>query len=449
MSYDYNPIDINSRIDINKILVEKVIYTDIIFRGERIEKLEGVEKIDGFVGISESTISDFGELQEITGDLWTSFHNVYSPLNSLGNIEAIGGDVNLRYSNVNDLGELQEVGGKLSLRDTPIQSLGKLRKVGGDLFLPKRLENTIDVAGVEVGGKVRFWNDNKNHKTILPKSELGLTKSDQTIPLWKHKYIYSFSELEKASKSKKEFYEYFKESFFNEVYIDLEGSDNYAFALLFDIIENVDEIKGLNILSGLLSNLGSHYPVTEGYCNQMLQERLDKEQDYLGSWILVSKEDKLTIEQVLKYEYLTNRELLNASIVLKIIGTSMLKNLKVGQIELAKELIDKALQDRRTEIGIYFFDEFIYKSYMNKEDEVRFKFNRNVNIESDLPYDEEYYKKFFSKEKDYFHYLEIDRSQVGVRSRPTIPHVIQNGIKSELRIIVKLAVKRLKARSND
>ena len=46
------------------------------------------------------------------------------------------GDLNLAYSNIESLGNLQSVGGFLNLYKTKIVSLGKLQSVGGFLALP-------------------------------------------------------------------------------------------------------------------------------------------------------------------------------------------------------------------------------------------------------------------------------------------------------------------------
>jgi hypothetical protein len=111
---EYNPTDIFTQSDVEKLTNSNSINGDIVIRGEHLKKLEKVETINGFLGISDSDIESLGDLTDITGDFWTSFHTVFSPLKSLGRLEKIGGDASFRYSNLCDLGNLKYVGGKLS-----------------------------------------------------------------------------------------------------------------------------------------------------------------------------------------------------------------------------------------------------------------------------------------------------------------------------------------------
>lgn len=192
---NYNPIDIFTTTDLEKIIIENEIHSDIIIRGENIKILEKVEKINGFLGLSDSTIESFGTLKEVKGNLFISANTVFSNIKSLDNLEFVGGDLILRYSNIENLGALKKVGGKLSLRDTNIKNLGSLEFVGGDLFLPKRIEKEIDLSNLIVNGKIKFWNDSKTSDKILPKSEMGYFNYGNPVPHWNHKYIYSFREI--------------------------------------------------------------------------------------------------------------------------------------------------------------------------------------------------------------------------------------------------------------
>lgn len=191
-----DPIDIYTPDDINSILENGIICGDIIIRGENLKQLHGVIKINGSFGISDSNIESLGELKEISGDFWTSFYNVNSPLKSLNNLEIIKGDVTLRYSNVADLGELKHVGGRLSLRDTKIENLGKLKFVGGDLFLPKRLKDEIDLSNIKVLGNIKFWNDvNITSKPSMYPSDFvikDLESRGDFESVWRHKYENGF-----------------------------------------------------------------------------------------------------------------------------------------------------------------------------------------------------------------------------------------------------------------
>lgn len=167
----YNPTDISSILELKNITQSNIIDTDIIIRGEIIKSLGDVEKITGFLGISDANIKNLGNLKIVEKDFWISSYSVSSELSSLNKLEFVGGDIGLRYSKIKDLGNLKKVGGRLSLRDTEIESLSNLAYVGGDLFLPKRIEKKIDLSKVKVEGKVRFWNDNKKKKEIISKEK--------------------------------------------------------------------------------------------------------------------------------------------------------------------------------------------------------------------------------------------------------------------------------------
>ena len=114
----YDPKDIFTQDDLTRLIKSGTINKDIIIRGDYLQVLNGVEKVKGCLGISDSSLKSLGDLKEITGDFWMSSHTVFSRLTSLGKLEKIGGEVSLRYSNIIDLGALREVGGKFSLRDT-------------------------------------------------------------------------------------------------------------------------------------------------------------------------------------------------------------------------------------------------------------------------------------------------------------------------------------------
>jgi hypothetical protein len=89
----------------------------------------------------------------ITGDL-----NLYGlKIESLGNLQSVGGYLYLTGSNIESLGNLQSVGGNLDLNSTKIESLGNLQSVGGNLYLnrtplskittEKEIRNQVEVGG--------------------------------------------------------------------------------------------------------------------------------------------------------------------------------------------------------------------------------------------------------------------------------------------------------------
>jgi TM2 domain-containing membrane protein YozV len=142
--------------------------------------------------------------------------------------------------------------------------------------------------------------------TIPPSSNL---KHYVDVPKWKHQYVYSHDEINRASNEQKKFYDIFRSRFLNGDYCDLEGNTNYAFILLFDLLGDYDDHRNISKLEGQLKNLGQCYPKTKSYAISFLQQKttnntaISKEADtysYINSyedyWELGSKyKDKLIL----------------------------------------------------------------------------------------------------------------------------------------------------------
>ncbi|MCL2289262.1 MAG: hypothetical protein FWC34_00945, partial [Bacteroidetes bacterium] len=102
-----------------------------------------------------------------------------------------------------------------------------------------------------------------------------LEKYYDGVPHWKHQYVYSHSEINGASSEQKDFYIIFKNSFLNGKCFDLEGNTNYAFILLFDLLNDYHEHKNIHILENQLKLLGHSYPKTKSYCNSFLIKKMN------------------------------------------------------------------------------------------------------------------------------------------------------------------------------
>ena len=267
---DNEQLDIYYESDLKKLIIEGVISRDIIVRGEQLNRLYNIQKIKGCLGICDSSLESLDDLKEITGDFWISSYSVFSCLNSLGNLEKVGGEVNLRYSNINNLGALKKVGGKFSLRDTKINSLGVLQYVGGDLFLPKRLQGTLDFSSIIVKGKIRYWNDSKNTKVIISKEKLGLTNYQKGVPFWRYQSDFSFSDLENASIEQQEFYKIYKQKFLNGEFLDIEGNNNYLHILFYDLLAEYSKNKNIQELQKHFKNLEKYYPKTQRFTSSTI-----------------------------------------------------------------------------------------------------------------------------------------------------------------------------------
>lgn len=417
MPYE-EPTNIYTNNELVSIANLNTIACDIVIRGEYIKNLGEITKINGSLGFSESTIEKLGNLKEVTGNFWISSRTVYSNLTSLQKLEIIGGDLQLRYSNIKELGSLKRVGGKLTLRDTPIKSLGSLKYVGGDLYLPKRLENEIDISNIEVKGKVRFWNDSKSRIKAIPKNQLGLKTFDGHIPFWKHKYIHSFKEITECDLDQKHFYKQFKQHFLKGEYIDLKGNDNYSFILLYDLVEN-NSLEIDNLLRHF-KNLEKYYPKTKGYTNTAIIQKLEYHKDFEKAWDFRRRNGYIPISTIVKYESRLQRQLVDGDLLSMLGGYTHLTDFGQDNIQEIKSYatteIDKYVEDK----GKPFFDLFLKDG-------------------KPLTENQEFYKDFFISESEYEFYKKIDDSQKGAKFHIGIPHIVEKAILNQFRVILKNA----------
>lgn len=138
---------------------------------------------------------------------------------------------------------------KKELRDELIQNITKNIKVTVTSSNGNYNESIIDVSD-------HSYRINSNG---------SLKKHIEEVPYWKHQYVYSYSEINSASIEQKSFYKTFKIDFLNNENIDLEGNTNYAFILLFDLLNEFDTHKDIPKLERQLKILGKSYPKTKSY----------------------------------------------------------------------------------------------------------------------------------------------------------------------------------------
>ena len=112
-------------------------------------------------------------------------------------------------------------------------------------------------------------------QSIQINTNSSLKKQSYDVPYWAHHYVYSYSELKGASVEQKKFYFFFKNSFLNGEYLDLEGNTNYSFILLFNILEEYENHKDIAVLEKQLKTLGQNYPKTKSYCNSFLIKKMN------------------------------------------------------------------------------------------------------------------------------------------------------------------------------
>lgn len=97
---------------------------------------------------------------------------------------------------------------------------------------------------------------------------------ESKVPYWAHSYVYSYNELNYATAAQKKFYYEYKAQFLNGEYPDLEGNTNYAFILLFDLLNEFDKHKNVAILENQLDVLGKQYPKTKSYGTDFLIKKM-------------------------------------------------------------------------------------------------------------------------------------------------------------------------------
>jgi len=413
--------------DLERHINSNLIEENIIIHGEHLKELNGVKTINGFLGISNSSIENLGELVEIKGDFWISFKSINSKLKSLQNLEKIGGDAILRYSNITDLGNLSHVGGKLSLRDTNIKNIGNLKYVGGDLFLPKHLKNYVNLSKIQVLGKIQFWNDNKNKKKIIEKENLGLSKSELNVPYWKHQYIYSNNEINNANQEQKNFYSYFKKNFDNDNFLDLEGNDNYSFVLYYDFLSDYYNHKQIKTLQNQFSKIEKHYPKTGNYISLSIIQILENNGDYDSAWEFIKMREYVSVKTIWDYENKLKKRVLNGNLIAQLGGISHLTLFGQNNINEIKEHIIEYLETYEKENNSTFFDLFF-------EEQRLFKSTNSNN------YNSEYYLQYYLSVSEYNFYKEIDDNQDKSGFKDSrLRHVVEKAILNQFRYIIKKA----------
>ncbi|SFB50664.1 tellurite resistance TerB C-terminal domain-containing protein [Algoriphagus aquimarinus] len=92
------------------------------------------------------------------------------------------------------------------------------------------------------------------------------------VPTWNHKYIYSKSDLNSATSEQKIFYYHFKQKFLNGTSLDLLGNTNYAFVLLFDLLDDYRNHQNFNLLESQIISLGNNYYKTRSYGVRFLND---------------------------------------------------------------------------------------------------------------------------------------------------------------------------------
>jgi hypothetical protein len=97
---------------------------------------------------------------------------------------------------------------------------------------------------------------------------------NSNVPYWGHQYVYSYSEINSATSQQRVFYKTYKFNFLNNIYTNLEGNNNYAFILLFDLLNEYENHKNTIRLEKQLKELRIYHPKTKSYCVSYLVKKL-------------------------------------------------------------------------------------------------------------------------------------------------------------------------------
>jgi len=148
------------------------------------------------------------------------------------------------------------------MKDELVQNILKNNKI--TVTTSSSTKNNYDDSIIDVTDQSYRINSNNN-----------LKKYSSGVPYWAHHYVYSYSELNSASVEQKKFYNIFKIYFLIGEYFDLEGNTNYAFILLFDLLNEYDSHKDISKLESQLKILGQYYPKTKSYGISFLIEKME------------------------------------------------------------------------------------------------------------------------------------------------------------------------------
>ncbi|WP_291144899.1 tellurite resistance TerB C-terminal domain-containing protein [Flavobacterium sp. UBA7680] len=139
--------------------------------------------------------------------------------------------------------------------------------------------NMINVSVTKSSSKIDDSIIDVGSQSYRIDSDYGL---ESKVPYWSHSYVYSYSEINYATSNQKKFYQYYKTQFLNGQFIDLEGNTNYAFILLFDLLNEFDQHKNIILLESQLEILGNHYPKTKTYGINFLIKKMEQVGDTDG-----------------------------------------------------------------------------------------------------------------------------------------------------------------------
>jgi hypothetical protein len=131
-----------------------------------------------------------------------------------------------------------------------------------------------------------------------------LIKYSPGVPYWKHQYVYSYAEISGATGEQYNFYQFFKYRFLKGEYLDIEGNSNYAFILLFDLLnKEFPDHKNFRLLERQLGELGYYYPKTKPYAKSFLIQKMEKAGDQIAAERIRNEWDNVLYSSTSGYSF--------------------------------------------------------------------------------------------------------------------------------------------------
>jgi len=174
---------------------------------------------------------------------------------------------------------------KKSSKKTIVEKQNVIQKTEKEL-VNELLDELMNIKITVSNSRVNSYYDNSvidvTDQSYKIDSNSRLKKNDNEIPFWSHQYVYSHTEINSATRKQKKFYLFFKRSFLEGEYLDLEGNNNYAFILLFDLLNEFETHTDLLKLENQLKFLGQFYPKTKSYGMRFLIQKMEANGDFEG-----------------------------------------------------------------------------------------------------------------------------------------------------------------------
>ncbi|GAB0157153.1 hypothetical protein CHRYSEOSP005_24230 [Chryseobacterium sp. Alg-005] len=102
------------------------------------------------------------------------------------------------------------------------------------------------------------------------------SSSYSSVPYWPHQYVYSYDEINYATQEQRNFYDKFRVEFLKGNVLSLNGNTNYAFILLFDLLNDFEVHKDYKKIEYQLEILGNTFPRTKSYGVSFLLQKLEE-----------------------------------------------------------------------------------------------------------------------------------------------------------------------------